>query len=207
MPRGTIIKRLNDKDISKGKCNDNIKGYCEQKHKSPDCINEYYKIKLVVEKKIKEAFNIKSIIEYEKDLNTTFLKLNKNTKADVNLVSFVRVQFNNKPDTIYIHSQQQYPVEFICLIGGVILLWTGFSVSSIYAYGKKFVGKQNKIEQMDQANVTANNYYHSHNHTHKNFVFINNKINDKISSIKKLRKIVKRKKNCVISQVNIDQDN
>ena len=93
-------------------------------------------------------------------------------------------------------------------------MWTGFSVFSIYAYAKHILNrKQNKIEQMDQANVTLNSYNYNHNHIinhnqiHKHFVFINDKKNDKISSIKKLRKIVKKNKNCVINKVDINQDN
>ena len=139
-----------------------------------------------------------------------FKSKNKNVKANINLISEIEIEFNSQPDTIYSHSPKQYPVEFLCFIGGVISLWTGFSVASIYAYGKHvFNKKQNEIEQMNKDNITVNNYIHNHNqiHNHKHFVFINNKINDKISSIKKLRKIVKKKRNCVIKQVNINQDN
>ena len=51
LPSETIIDRHNDKDIYKGTCNDNAKKYCEQKHKSPDCINEYYPMRLLLDKK------------------------------------------------------------------------------------------------------------------------------------------------------------
>ena len=53
------------------------------------------------------------IVEYKKYLNKTFLKLNKNAKADINLVSIVYINFNDDPDTIYTHSAQQYPIQFI----------------------------------------------------------------------------------------------
>ena len=66
------------------------------------------------------------IVEYKKYLNKTFLKLNKNAKADINLVSIVYINFNDDPDTIYTHLPQQYPIEFICFIGGIVLLWTRF---------------------------------------------------------------------------------
>ena len=57
-------------------------------------------------------------------------------------MSEVFIEFNNEPDTIYTHSPQQHPVEFICLIGGIISLWTGFSIFSIYAYGKNFFNRR-----------------------------------------------------------------
>ena len=56
--------------------------------------------------------------------------------------------FGDEPDTIYTHSPQQYPIEFICFIGGVISLWIGFSVISIYAYGKQVLSKnKTKLSQ------------------------------------------------------------
>ena len=203
-----VDKHIN-KDIFKDECDHDNKEHCEQKYKSTDCLNEYYTIKLVSDKKLKEYIRDEKIDEYLKLFDkSNFKSNNKNAKADINLISQIYIDFNNEPDTIYTHSPQQYPIEFICLIGGIISLWTGFSVYSIYASGKQiFNRKQNKIEQIDQANVSVNNYNQIHNHFHnqKHFVFINNKMNDKIS-MKKLRKIVK-KKNCVINQVNINKDN
>ena len=48
----TIIDRHNDKDIFSDECKGNHDKYCEQKYKSPDCINEYYTIKLLGDKKL-----------------------------------------------------------------------------------------------------------------------------------------------------------
>ena len=196
LPSRTIIDRHNDKNIFNDICKDNYTEFCEQKYKSLDCINEYYKIILKADKKFKEMIRNNSS---EKSLNTFFSFTDQKKKADINLLSQIHIYFNTEPDTIYTHSPHQYPIEFICLIEGVISLWTGFSVVSIYAYGKRvFNRKQNKVEQIDHDNVGVNNYNQIHNHFHnhfynqKHFVFINNKMNDKISSIKKLRKIVKK---------------
>ena len=183
LPSGTIIDRHNDKDVFK-ECNDNNKEFCEQKHKSPDCINEYYTVKLEFQTKIKELVSDEKIDEFLKLLNEALKSNIKTTKANINLMSGIDIYFNNEPDTIYAHSPQQYPIEFICLIGGVISLWTGFSVFSIYAYGKHvFNRKQDKIE----VNVNSVN--------NKKIASINKK-NDKISSLKnvmKMMKILKRK--------------
>ena len=184
LPSKTIIDRYNDKDTFNNDCNDNYKEYCEQKHQSPDCINEYYTIKLVIDKKFEDLANVDKIFGYLK-FNETFKSNNKNAKADINLLSLVQIYFNNEPDTIYTHSPQQYPIEFICLIGGVISLWTGFSVFSIYAFGKRLIRREeNQIEPIKSFNVTVSNI-------HKHF-FV--KKNDRIL-IKKLRKIVKKKNN------------
>ena len=195
LPSHTIIDRKNNKDIFKRRCNDDIKEYCKQKHKSPDCINEYYAIKFVDEKIMKEMASINKINEIKKSFNESpFKSNNKNAKADINSISKIFIKFNKEPDMIYTHSPQQHPVKFLCLIGGIISLWTGFSLISIYDYTRKiFIRKENKIEQMDQPNIIVKNYYthnHTHNHIHKHFI----SINKKISVIKKLRKIIKKKK-------------
>ena len=128
LPSETIIYKHNDKDIFTDECNNHYKEHCEQKYKPPDCINQYYEIKLVNQKKIKELASEKVVVDdYLKLFNKTFKSNNKNAKPDINLTSIIYIEFNNEPDTIYTHSPQQYPIEFICLIGGVISLWTGFS--------------------------------------------------------------------------------
>ena len=138
LPSWTIIDRHNDKDTFKDECNDNYKEYCEQKHKSPDCVNEYYTIKLVSEKRIKELTSDKYIDKY---FNMTTFK----SKLNINFISSLQIGFNIDPETIYTHLPQQYPIEFVCLIGGVISLWTGFSVLSLYAFGRRIINrKQNK---------------------------------------------------------------
>ena len=185
LPSYTIIDRYNDEYIFKGRC-DNDKEFCELKHKSPDCFNQYYTIKLVSDNKIKELMSDENIIKIE-----NILKSKLNAKASLNLLSFVQINFNNEPDTIYTHSPLQYPIEFICLIGGVISLWTGFSIFSIYAFGKRITNrKQNKIEAIE-VNVNAVN--------NKKIALINKK-NNKISSLKNIMKTMKilKKKNKVI---------
>ena len=163
---------------------------CKEKYKSPDCFNEYYSFKVVSDKELMgKIFS-----------ERTFKSKNPNVKSDINLRSIVRILFNKEPDTIYIHSPQQYPIEIICFIGGVISLWTGFSVISIYAYGKQYFRRnQNKVELIKTVLGAVNN---------RKRVLIN-KMNDKISSLQtklnKVMKVIKIKKknkitsgNCVI---------
>ena len=108
LPSRTIIDRHNDKNTFKDECNDNYKEFCEQKHKSPDCFNQYYTAKLVSETKIKELMSDEDVIKIENKL-----KSNLNAKAGLNLLSTVQISFNNEPDMIYTHSPQQYPIEFM----------------------------------------------------------------------------------------------
>ena len=187
----TIIDRHNDKDIFSDECNDTHKEFCEQKYKSPDCLNEYYTVKLELQTKIKELMGDEKIGGFLKLVGKSFKSNFKTTKSDINLISRIDIYFNNEPDTIYAHSPQQYPIEFICLIGGVISLWTGFSVLSLYAFGKRIINrKQNKIEAI-KVNVNSVN--------NKKIASINKK-NDKISSLKNVMKMMKilKKKNQVI---------
>ena len=189
LPSDTIIDRHNDKDIFKDRCNDNHKEYCEQKYKSPNCINEYYTIKLVGEKKIREVISDVLVNVVLEVFNETF-KSNKNAKADINLITQIDINFNNEPDIIYIHTPQQYPIEFICLLGGVISLWTGFSVISLFAFGKKFFRrKQNEIKEI-KFNVNSVN--------NKKITSINK--NNKMSYLKNVMTMMKilKKKNRVI---------
>ena len=91
--------------------------------------------------KLNESLHGKSIVQNL--LNKRF----KLPKYDIDSITQVKIVYNDEPDTIYTHSPQQYTVEFICFIGGVISLWTGISVISLYAYGKRFLMSQKKIKQ------------------------------------------------------------
>ena len=142
---------------------------CEEKFKSPECFSEYYNMKMISDQ-----------TNFYNEENSTF--------------TFVRIFTSDEPDTIYTHSPLFYPIEFICFIGGVISLWTGFSVLSMYAYGKGFlVKKQNQINPKKMVNVTVNN--------NKKIIFISKKNND--TTLKKTRKVIK--KNSVI-KVTQDQN-
>ena len=147
LPSKTIIDKHNDKDkFDKPRlCNDNNKEFCENKYKSPDCFNQYYKIKLINERKLNDSDKYgNQYLEWFS--NKTFKSKNKN--ANINLISNIYIYINDEPDTIYTHSPQQHPIEFICFIGSVISLWTGFSVISMYAYGKRvFRRNQNQNEK------------------------------------------------------------
>ena len=66
-------------------------------------------------------------------------------------------------------------------------MWTGFSIYSIYAYGKKVFSKsQSQIEPMKLINNKVN----------KKLALINNKkstLNDKLNKVMKVMKILEKK--------------
>ena len=61
--------------------------------------------------------------------------------------SMVFIFYSDQPDTVYRHSPQ-YTVEFICFICSVISLWTGFSIFSIYTFGRRALIIRKKIIQI-----------------------------------------------------------
>ena len=84
------------------KHNDNNKEFCENKYKSPDCSNQYYKIKLITEQKLNVIFPVKWINWFLQYVNNrTFKSSNENTTIDINLISSIFIYINNEPDTIY----------------------------------------------------------------------------------------------------------
>ena len=142
LPLRTNVDRHNGKDrYLFGICNDDFNySICENKYKSPDCINEYYKFKLVSDQKLSQSYEGRALANHLMGLNQTVAK-------DIDLLVHVNILFGDQFDTIYNHTPQQYPIEFICFIGGIISLWTGLSVKSIYTYGTQFFGRQN--QQLD----------------------------------------------------------
>ena len=184
-----FIDKNNDKDkITSGSCNSGFKTEFCTKYKSLDCFNEYYSFKVVSDQKLERSNYIALLI-----FNKSFKSNNPNAKSDINLMLAVRIYFNmNEPDTIYTYSPQQYPIEFICFIGGLISLWTGFSVISTYSYGKRFFRRnQNKVESIKTVDGAVNS---------RKIVLIS-KLNNKISLQTKLNKVMKvmkiKKKNQV----------
>ena len=113
---------------------------CEHKYKSPDCINEFFLMKLIFDAPINESYDGK---KHASQLKTLYPHI------DVNMLIHLKISVSDDLDTIYSHSPQQYIIEFICFVGGVISLWTGFSVLSLYAFGKQFfVGKNQQINSV-----------------------------------------------------------
>ena len=55
LPNYFILDKHNDKNVLNESCYE--LHYCEKKYKSPDCTNEYYAIKLMADKKLKELAN------------------------------------------------------------------------------------------------------------------------------------------------------
>ena len=70
----------------------------------------------------------------------------------------IQIQFNDKPNTIYIDQSQQYPILNLCFIGSVISLWIVFSAISMYTYEKWFFRRnQNKVEIIKTVKGAVNN--------------------------------------------------
>ena len=138
----TNVDRHNDKDIyNESECIRHLNTkVCEDKYESSDCLNEYFSFKPFTDLTLNESLYFKMMMDnyVEKRFNQTLQQLN------INAFTVITLLFGGEPDTIYRHSPQQPPIEFICFIGGVISLWTGFSVLSLYAYGKRFFVRQTK---------------------------------------------------------------
>ena len=148
MPKETKVDRHNDKDDFQciPKCNFSY-SICEQKHKRPDCINEYYSFNTVFDFQVNEATEVRTF-----NLNSLDKKIN-NINSIEN-TSFVVILFDDEPDTIYYHSPQQEIVEFVCFVCGVISLWTGFSIFTIYTFGKKASIKIRKVLKLNTTDKT-----------------------------------------------------
>ena len=142
LPLWTNVDGRNGKDrYLFGICNSDFNySICENKYKSPDCTNEYYKFKLISDQKLSQSYEGEALANHLMGLNQTVVK-------DIDLLVHVNILFGDQFDTVYNHTPQQYPVEFICFIGGIISLWTGLSVLSIYTHGTQFFGRQNQLNQ------------------------------------------------------------
>ena len=191
LPMDTVVDRHNDNH----KFRDDIKcfkiQFCEEKYKSPECINEYYTIKPRYVKTFMKNQDEKIVDGFIKRY-TERNNLNLSTN-DINSISIIGIS-TFTPDTIYRHSAQYPPIEFICFIGGIISLWTGFSIYSIYAYGKQVLSKkQNKIKPLKPVNVN------------KKIALINNKTSSLDNKLNKIMKVVKiLKKNNQFADQHID---
>ena len=153
LPSDAFIDKNNDKDkFTSESLNCNPSKFCIEKYKSRDCFNEYYLFQILSENEIPTNKYLE-LLQYFNE--TTFKSNNPNAKSDIHLISTIIISSSNDPETIYAHSQKKFPIEFICFIGGVISLWTGFSVISMYAYGKQFFRRnQNQNEKHASLPVT-----------------------------------------------------
>ena len=142
----TDIHRHNDKyQFSISLCSINFNySICEDKYNSPDCTNDYYSFKLIMDSNFENLLNEPVFDGVLSSLNV----MGKLSRNDSDLLTHIKIVFGDEPDTIYSHSPQQYPVEFICFIGGVISLWTGFSIISTYAKWKRFTKRQNHVAEV-----------------------------------------------------------
>ena len=127
LPVDTNVDRHNDKNINNlWKCCINYDGsVCEDKYKSPNCLNWYFSI---------QPFSV--VI-----LNKSWISKYKMNKVNVKAVAAVTIKFSHQPYIIYIHSPQQTIIEFIFSIRGILGLWIGFYVMIIYIW--KIFGSQN----------------------------------------------------------------
>ena len=150
LPISTNVDKHNDKDTYNiSLCahqydyNENV---CEDNYKLPDCINQYYTIKPVSDSNINQSWDIKYMMD-----NYVIKFVNQTQQINSNALSTVTISFGDEPDTIYTHSPQQPTVEFICFICGVISMWTGISVFSLYAYGNRFIKNRKEFNQKSKA--------------------------------------------------------
>lgn len=97
-------------------------GQCERKCHHSNCVNHYYTHKKITVKPFSDSEKQLLSAEY------SGLKLTLMTK--------LVVVYADEPDTIFEHTPTQHFVEYACYTGGVISLWTGFSIISVYAYVK-----------------------------------------------------------------------
>ena len=142
MPKETKVDRHNDKDNFQciPKCNFSY-SICEQKYKKPDCINEYYSFKTIIDLKLDE----------DPQVRTSYLNaINKET--NINNISVIGISYDDEPDTIYNHTPQQEIVEFVCFFCGVISLWTGFSIFSMYTFSRKVLIRSKKTLKLNTVN-------------------------------------------------------
>ena len=138
LPPHTIWDRHNDQVRITKLCYDQM--YCAEKYPWPDCIEEFYSMKTIIDRNIRDehGYLFSGIEVMMQQFSELQLKGKLNfSKNDLDKVSYVTIDFGEEPDTIYTHSPLQKPVEFICFIGDVVSLWTGLSVYSIYDYRKR----------------------------------------------------------------------
>ena len=130
LPNKINVDRHNNKDHYDIKlCNLSYE-ICEEEYKSPDCTNEIYSFKTVLDFKIDDPK-----VKGYKTLSS--LKMSSNQWQNNKSISLISIFYGDEQDTVYRHSPQQETVEFICFICGVISLWTGFSIYSIYIFGRR----------------------------------------------------------------------
>ena len=110
---------------------------CHDKYKSPDCINQYFSFKPFSDSAFNESWTSKIILE-------SYLS-NKTNRF--NALTSVLIDFGDEPDIIYAHSPYQHLVEFLSFIGGMISLWTGFSVLSLYRFWKRFFFSEHQSKE------------------------------------------------------------
>lgn len=132
-----ILVKFNQTDQEKLCIKQVERNICHRKCHHDDCVNEYYTFKLITDNEIDDKERLILTNEYP----------NLNYES----VSVVEVASTDEPDTIYRHSPEQQLVEFICYTAGVISLWTGFSILSVYHFGKKFYqNRQNRKQKKEK---------------------------------------------------------
>ena len=120
-------------------CKKNINSeFCDQKCHYDECLIKINSISKI------EDYNLKSIRGY-----------------NINSLTLFEFVAANEPDTHYIHSPHQLFVEYICYVAGVISLWTGFSILSIYSFAKRFwINKNIQVDHVKDNSLDNNRLYH-----------------------------------------------
>ena len=155
LPSFVNMEKSNDRDkYETGDCRETIeKSICEERFTNNDCKMEHFTLKSIIDDEIKKD-----------DVKASFLSKHY-PHYNSNLVTSIDIVFQDDPDTIYSHSPQQHFVEFACYTGGVIALWTGFSIMSLYGYGKRLLinhfshfNKSNQIKSTNSRAFLITNY-------------------------------------------------
>ena len=98
---------------------------CNEKYKSPDCINEYYSFGTTQDTNFNDRFSQEYLQLLIKSINWSNIPNIKLRENDTNLVSFVNIVYNDEPETIYHHFQRGY---LLTVVGVQTLCFTHFFI-------------------------------------------------------------------------------
>lgn len=147
LPLQTNVDVHNDKHQYKLSCNESLDfSFCPNKYNSPDCAKEYYSFKSI------NSFHL------SQDFNSEKFSLNldkRGMKSDFILFTKVEIISDDEPNTIYIHSPQQYLAELIFFVGQIIILWVGFYAILRYVHVKLFMDQRKKQSKQETDSLSS----------------------------------------------------
>ena len=89
-------------------CTRNFVIICNEKYKSPDCINEYYSFGTTQDTNFNDRFSEEYLQLLIKSINRSNIPNIKLRENYTNLVSLINIVYNNEPETIYHNFQKGY---------------------------------------------------------------------------------------------------